>query len=341
MPVSWFSLFWGILPIALNSMSQPSGKVCDSPAGIGFMLRSSPIICVFDILIMVVRIIYHSISRGSIREASQVVIIQRFTFDDDNSGTFSDFRNNAIFRWISFALMVAQAVKLFVFEGIIWTKVWASMYIGSFLVLEMLVVIPSRWIDISKAESKLHKVKGSGAGSMPYISVAMGVVFLLWFTVRATTSISKSHGLRIGTLQWTGLVIICFGVLPFVLASLYVFNIKQQRVQVSYYLWLLSIIVIPACYLLSMLLGELTNLEDTYMTVLTSLMTGVWAMCGLGWASTTFGYIPNEDRTFKKRIEVALSWYFLLLHLVSAILYYIYTYDPQGTNKPGWTEQLG
>ncbi|CAG8973916.1 hypothetical protein HYALB_00003694 [Hymenoscyphus albidus] len=345
-PVLWYSLFWGILAIAVNSMSQPSGRVCESPAVVGFMLGSSPIICTLDVLILVVRMAYYSISLKSARKAIQVVVIQRFALDDENSGTFSDFRKNAIFRWFFFVLTVAQAIKIFAFEGIIWTKVWASMYIGSFLIIEMLVVIPSQWIDIPKkgSESQLHRVKGSGVWSMPYISVVMGTVFLLWFTIQASTSISNAHGLRMGALQWTGLIILLFGSLPFALTSFYVFNITNKtEVHRSYYWWLLSIVVIPASYLLSMLFGELTNLKDIYLTVFTSLMTGAWALCGLRWASTTFDYIESGEpqRMFLRRIEVALSSYFLFLHLASAILYYIYTYDPQETIKPGWTEQLG
>lgn len=43
--VLWESLFWGLVPFALNSMQQPAGLICGADADVEFLLRSSPVIC--------------------------------------------------------------------------------------------------------------------------------------------------------------------------------------------------------------------------------------------------------------------------------------------------------
>ena len=90
--VSWQSAFWGLVPIALNSMTQPSGKVCGSPAGIGFLLRVSPFMCLFDALIVIVRMVVYSFTQGSLPAAIKKIIIQRYTDDDDDDA--SELRGN-------------------------------------------------------------------------------------------------------------------------------------------------------------------------------------------------------------------------------------------------------
>jgi cation transporter-like permease len=38
---------------------------------------------------------------------------------------------------------------------------------------------------------------------------------------------------------------------------------------------------------------------------------------------------------------MSLALYFFALSLIAAVLYHRFGYDPEGTIKPAWTEQLG
>lgn len=312
------------------------------------MLRASPIFCVLDALAIVVRILGYSVRQGSIRDASLTVVTQRFAKDDDDdddensSGSFSDFRSNVYFRWAALVFTIAQAVKLYAFEGIIWTKVWASMYFGSFLISELLVVIPSRWIVTAQVHTNGDGPRRSGYSSMPYLSVTASVFFMLYFTVQASTSIFNFHGWRISPVQSIGMVLLSCGVFPFVVSSLYSHFLRTNRSErLQSNLLLLVITVVPGFYLSSILKREVADLKEVYTNILIPLMTGVWVLLSLAWASTTFKAVIGAGRGPTRRVEMFLAWYYFSLHLVSAILYYSFTYDPQGTNTPRWAAYLG
>ena len=40
-------------------------------------------------------------------------------------------------------------------------------------------------------------------------------------------------------------------------------------------------------------------------------------------------------------VDFGIATYFLLLNLLSALLYYALKYEPRGTSKPTWTDQFG
>jgi len=63
--VSWQSAFWALVPITLNTMTQPSGMILDGmildmPSRYGFFLRSSPIICFLDTIYVLSSLIYYT-----------------------------------------------------------------------------------------------------------------------------------------------------------------------------------------------------------------------------------------------------------------------------------------
>lgn len=80
---------------------------------------------------------------------------QRYGYDNQESSAFDEFRKNTICRLIIFAFSVSQIVKLYAFGGLIWPKVWASMYLASFLVNEILVFVSMPHIHADEAEKKV------------------------------------------------------------------------------------------------------------------------------------------------------------------------------------------
>lgn len=49
---------------------------------------------------------------------------------------------------------------------------------------------------------------------------------------------------------------------------------------------------------------------------------------------------PGKEQHRKKTEQITAA-YFFVLHLVTALLYYVFSYDAADTNKPAWTEYLG
>ncbi|KAF2787090.1 hypothetical protein K505DRAFT_343231 [Melanomma pulvis-pyrius CBS 109.77] len=241
---------------------------------------------------------------------------------------------------------------------------------GSFFAAELLVIVPNRWLDITPqdkpgdneiplysrqadddqvpqgAQSASDKriPLGTGGTSLPYLSITMSVLFILYFTVHAIISISETYNWRLNPLESIGMVLLVCGSPPFVSSSIRSYFLRTRRAGLNSsleILLLLAILAVPTAYYL---LPHVISLEqkDTSMlspiatTVAVPVIIGTWAAISLAWAS-----IITRGREAERRVEKALAWYFVLLNLVTTVLYYRFSYDPSGTVKPKWTEQLG
>ncbi|KAJ6036555.1 hypothetical protein N7540_000834 [Penicillium herquei] len=61
--LSFLSAYWGLFPIAMSAMLQPSGRICGFDPQLRFYLRGSPIVCLLDLIGLLWRFIVH-LSRG-------------------------------------------------------------------------------------------------------------------------------------------------------------------------------------------------------------------------------------------------------------------------------------
>ena len=274
-------------------------------------------------------------------------------------------------RWIVFALSVSQIVKLFGFQGVLMTQICAAMFLGSFIVVELLVVIPRSYAFTEQLEAG-EPVKAAGFDSLPYLTVAASTCFILFVIIQAIVSVFDTFGNNVDTLQSTGLTILFCGSAAFVPSSLYSHFLRLKKhvssktvaedprpsanettsvkprisLRALENILLLLILAVPtAYYLLSYLLSPMRKgqhpLNLTTGRIVAPVMIGIWAALCLLWAHSTFQTVRANGRAIARRVENVLSWYFWSLHLVAAVLYYRYVYNPEGTVKPGWTEQLG
>lgn len=387
--VSWQTVFWGLAPIAVNSMGQPAGKVCDAPSAIGFWLRVSPIICFLDMLSILYRLVSYTISQGSVSKASKIILTQRYTYDyechtchkareaqqvqedhefeeapqahrdheareaqnsiNDNLG---DFRKNASLRWVSFLLSISQIVKLYAAQGLVWSKLWTSMYLASFLTVEMFVLISRKALSkplTQKLESE-HQPRRSGPKSLPYISVAASTIFASYFIIQAVASALEQYGRPFNKLGCTGIVLLVGGggaFIPSYLYSLMADTRLGNKPSTSFYkdnyaiLLLFAVLAVPSVYLLASLELDNSPLATKTMKILVPVMIALWATTCLAWASITFEQEDPKAPGSLKELDLALAKYFLFINVTAAALYYGFSYDPQGTYKPPWTERLG
>jgi hypothetical protein len=98
------------------------------------LLRISPIVCATEAVIAVCSVgWYKLVHRTSLRKAAKAWALDRF--EDDQRG----LDTHPAWRLVPFAFAVSQAVKLLACTGIRWTKTWACLYLGSFLIMEFLI----------------------------------------------------------------------------------------------------------------------------------------------------------------------------------------------------------
>jgi len=120
-------------------MSQPSGMVCNIPLKYNFVLRSSPIICLLDAVLVVGRVAWCTAVLKSPRAALEMIIRCRFQDieSDAEENSLASLQKNTLFRLCVFAFgALPQFIKLYTMMGLPWTKVWSSMFLGSFVAVE-------------------------------------------------------------------------------------------------------------------------------------------------------------------------------------------------------------
>ena len=161
--MTWHVVVWILISLAINSMAQPSGRICSVPYRYRLYLSSSPILCAVDAFSAIIRLIAISISfRISPLKACHLVALSRFevyvgTLKDDAPSTPSAPPspppakphlgpvNNPWPRYLFFVMgTLPAAIKLASFTGNPWTKFWGLMFPVSFTIIELILLL-SRW----------------------------------------------------------------------------------------------------------------------------------------------------------------------------------------------------
>ena len=138
--VSWPEAFGGLVPFALIAMGSPSGRVCDAPSAIGPWMRMSPIICLLDMLSISLRLFKYSFSHGPV-EAIRRLMVQRFGLESEVSDFSQRARRTYTFQVVMFVFSIWSMIRLLAYEGMIFTKLWAAMYMASILTIQCLVFV--------------------------------------------------------------------------------------------------------------------------------------------------------------------------------------------------------
>ncbi|OAG17542.1 hypothetical protein CC77DRAFT_1023058 [Alternaria alternata] len=336
--VGWPSLFFGLLPFAINSMTQPAGMVCGANADVGFLLRSSPIICILDAFLVLWDLFSIYRVQGSFSRAQDEMIQRRF-----RSEIYRGFKkakeldilrsSEQVFRVVAFLLSASQMIKLFGYSGLVWAKIIAAAYLMSFLIIEMLVV----WPVANKKAIKDAKQNISAERT----SIALAVIFLLPFAAMACRDIVgwSDHTL----LQWVGIVIGSLGFISAVPAMGYSYWHREpgtrSEIATSAVILVLVLGTPIGFYFTGRIIPE--SMPGIWVKVLCGVVAFVWGGIALLYGTKTTESVrrPKKEKQ-RKTVEQVGAWYFFLLHLVTSLLYYMFSYDPSGTIRPAWTEWL-
>ena len=303
-----------------------------------FAIRSSPIICACDALHVLACILWHTISSRSPRAAVVLVTARRFRdCDQSEQASIAGLQQNPIFRITLFAFgAMPQIIKLYGMEGIPWTTIVGSLYLSSFLVLEVLIVnLGRRWQGVIS--------HGSGAASfqpqLKSFEYRLGLSKVdtsVWFSfyLVASAAYQIMH-------QAEGLWIYTIG--PSILIGIIIKDLFWQKEQVSALGAAIDFLVLIGCSLSACLFIPLITAirmteRGTYFNL--EIAAIVFLSLGLLGFSVYHHHVSNES-TLTRDAAQMWNWQFFFWHVISALLYYKFSYNSTGTNKPGWTEQLG
>ncbi|KUJ12462.1 uncharacterized protein LY89DRAFT_688149 [Mollisia scopiformis] len=385
--VSWQSAFLGLVPLALNAMTQPSTLDAKLPeSSILFAARSSPFVCVADAVEVLIELCIHTYQRRKLREAAKLVNWRRARFrlgvelsSLEESAAEKHPRSFLIF----FIATLLQAVKILGLEGLFWTKVWAGCYICSYVVLAGLQFLaPGGWRDDPPPRNATGDTSSTGGNTITsvvqlvwmrfalgvHIWVASGALYHVVYAPIARLSRTSSLGYGLSLL---------IGLIPAV--SIASSGILLLWAMLDFFFQLLEHVrPRPPAFerMLSILRdlgsGKLLNIRWTVIFFAWfSILVGQLIKF-FGWARygeenvSSLGYgggflmlccgvllfFLHISSTVLKRVH-SLRWLmpepdvprmvlvFPFLNFLVAFLYYRFAYDPHGTYKPAWTENLG
>ena len=226
--VVWTTILFNLLTFGLNTMSQPAGAVCGGASNLGFMLRSSPIICLIDTCYMLCRFVQlyfqpkqtttttlapQLTRKDRLRQAHIRLLRLRYqpwdaAKEDTDDLIQQNLQSNKTFRFLAFVLLIVQAIKFFAYEGLYWSKAIAGLYLFAYMTVELLTIWP-RGEEFTQAitAEREDPIASSGALSLAYFSVALAVAFMSFlgaaFIKDATNGSHESLPQHLGTASFS------------------------------------------------------------------------------------------------------------------------------------------
>jgi hypothetical protein len=147
-PVTWQTLFFALLPLAINNWGQPSGRVLSLPPEHRIYIQSFPVFAAFDALSIITGFVYLKLTaRLPAGMTLGVIMHQRFEGCDE-SQSLKALKRTRWLRWLGFLLGVIQpAIKLASFNGVSFSHAFGFMWLGSWVVIEIVALL-AREVDV-------------------------------------------------------------------------------------------------------------------------------------------------------------------------------------------------
>jgi hypothetical protein len=194
--VSWQTAYWTLIPLAVNTMAQPSGRILSLPAKYRTYLRCSPLICAADCLSIFIHLALY-FSSFPPKDAIRLLTTERFGDNEKAAEGIQAIEKLTFIRWLFFVFgTLGPGVKLMAMEGVPWTKAWGAMFLLSFLIVEALVVLswiygPHEPVPESHAEDMLLHFKSKLEKADMGLLVGSGLSYA-WVLAWVVTDIHNS-----------------------------------------------------------------------------------------------------------------------------------------------------
>lgn len=369
-PVSWQTALLGLVPLALNAMTQPSSLDFNVPeSSLLFPARSSPFVCIADTLEVTIALCIYMYQEGNIYEAARLVnwrIARARLGSGVSELEASPAEQHPVAFWFWFLATLFQAIKLLGMQGVPWTKVWVAFYLCSYIILAIVRSMASKdWRDrpprVSPlGETHLFQEKVLGITRIVLLVAAIIVhISVSWWALSPKLDKygekyngSSSVVLDLFSLFW----ILYFMVTTILLVSWLPWVLYRHLIGMNIRLHIgepdftsasvLQLIpILGFAFLFYILLSEPINQVFAVFTIIEGGSTLMLYFGVLFLLFTVISFISKrvsflsflkfDDGDYKGLLV------FPFLNFLVALHYYRNVYDPTGTAKPSWTEQLG
>ncbi|KAL8745667.1 MAG: hypothetical protein Q9190_002207 [Brigantiaea leucoxantha] len=334
--------FWGVVALALNSVLQPAGQICegtDSPA-----LRLSPPFQIANAL----GLIYHSVRLSFAIDLpfriAVGVVAERAGLYYNRSG-ITEPERHFFFRALVFIFGALPAlIKALAIQGDRVSYALALDFFIPFVVLELIERLAKRPTLARLAEAtRMPAEKGLAVIVFKYMVVLLASSIHIDFCLE-TVNLALTRSMFEVELFKMNRFIARFSPLAAAVGSMslkiYESAPKDTRSQlVVLILGTGSIILLHVSFLeIIRIWGRWSEIATTVLTIAIAI-TGTFAhlFVYLRFTSTTLHQLFSGENMHKQKF---VEQWIALWTVTCTFLYYGYLYDASGTYKPAWTEWL-
>ena len=328
-------------------MAQPAGLVLGTPSKHGYLLRVSPIVCAGDALHALICLVCYTIYFRSPGAAVDLVRKRRFHNSEDSEVARLQQSWGLRLAILVFGAL-PQILKLYGMNGVPWTTAWGSLYIGSFFVLEPLVITQQK-IGRNTAASTRENINSGDSNrderpalekALSHITVAIGAIIPSYFVASPIDDvIAKTHVSYVPHLVATSMVAV-FTLLRVIILGGKKFKWTEALMMLLMFMGLLLTI---ALFLpLATSKASAQSVRDFLLSLSASLLLAL-GLLGvlLFWSFWSFWRPKSRIDQSKEDVDLVLQVLFFVRVLSAAFAHYALKYDPNGTVKPPWANQLG
>jgi hypothetical protein len=343
--VTWQTAFLLLPPLAFNTMMQPSGSVCGFDARLRTYLRSSPIVCIGDVICIIVRFTTYIVNPGvspwraakmtkSAREGRRDESLQNTVENGtvDSSTDIQALLDQAV--WPRIMLFVFgtlfQIIKLAACSGLGLTQAWGWFYLASFAAVWVMDVFASRetdevdppgesWLDV------FERIIG-------HLAVVLQLGFLAWVDLAASPTD------QIVIRRWVFRSFRFAAHLVTILVYFAGLSIQATLRRSSFSPGRAALI--SAILILVLLAGlHEANFRYTLMYVMWSLIISALSWLLYMFTATRKHILldGSEDGDYRN----ILAFDFFCRIVCFSLFWYRWYYDPTGTSMPNWINDFG
>ena len=269
----------------------------------------------------------------------RTAVARRFKHADEQNSA-AQLQRNVVFRVAVFALgALPQIVKILSMRGIPWTTALASMFLISFLVLEVGVYYDRVFVRNQNAFPDEASTT-SRPRTDPERRIGLGIIFVNSAVCYYHLAIAAYEiMLRIGSRTWPYATGLCILALTPVLDKLW---LKQEEISLLQGLMLfpdLLGVVLSCCLLVSV--TEMARSADSNTNLALCVAGGIMVVIAILTNLLYWQMVLAVVETQPKQVDFIMGTLLLVMNLATALLYYAFKYNPEGTYKPLWANQLG